>query len=477
MMLLPESILDGSPSLETLYKRFTFEILYKKIDIYDIIAERTAQKNHIDKLVSIAQNLDDMQRLCRAFKAKITYLMRIGDFNGARAICNRSLKLHKAQNDIKGQGYVLTQIGNTHFVQIDYDTALEYYGRALECARTTDDKRNEAYVLNSTGCALSLKTNDYDEAIRLLERAAAIAYNIHDERLYAQIKGNIGVMYEKTKKYDKALECYHTLLEINQKVGDKVTEVVNCGRVSNVLFYQDRFEESLRYCREGIRKSRMLQEYRELSLILTTTGMNYCFLGMLERSELVFKIALRIAEKIDYKVQEYYIHKNLSELYVYKNNLQKARQALISAHDLAEELNTRELSMNIRIASADLHRAEGRYVQALDELKNIDLSVMPQGLYVIRAQCYCALKRYTDALATSSCAVSMAGNAEALCVHAQVLLANEDIEAAQHYAQMAYNMIQKQALNIKNPAYRESFLTRAPYNQDITRLYSALHDE
>ena len=110
-------------------------------------------------------------------------------FNEARSLFNKALEIC-LQNHGKNMVAILTNIGDTYFLQGDADKALEYYKKSLACVENEAADRNPDVEIQWTrlGDAYLAKKN-YAEAQKCFEEGLKLrSANIHGERYISLLR-------------------------------------------------------------------------------------------------------------------------------------------------------------------------------------------------------------------------------------------------------------------------------------------------
>jgi DNA-binding SARP family transcriptional activator len=122
---------------------------------------------------------------------------------------------------------------------------------ALASARTAEDRRGEAWVLNTLGEALAA-TRD-PESIAFLERSLAIRREIGDRMGEAQAANNVADAYHELGRTEEALRLYRRALELNGEVGNQYGQGVALVNTGWTLLDLDRAADALGYLQQAQR--------------------------------------------------------------------------------------------------------------------------------------------------------------------------------------------------------------------------------
>jgi len=131
---------------------------------------------------------------------------------------NRAAKIRQEAGDVRGMGYVLTNIGITLRECGRYGEAIRTLRSALEVHRASRSKRAEASTLTQLATALN-QAGDTKEAIPLFQQAIEAYQDVQDLLGLAMAKMNFGNLYAFIDDLGEALDFYEESLALFEKVG------------------------------------------------------------------------------------------------------------------------------------------------------------------------------------------------------------------------------------------------------------------
>jgi CHAT domain-containing protein len=152
-------------------------------------------------------------------------------YPAARIAYNRALELYRSAGDEAGEGIVNQQLGNVSLHLGGRTLANEYYRKALEIFEKLGSKRLEASVL------VALARTDGAEAAQYSGRAMAIAREINDLPLQAQLFHQAGDNFFMRGIFDAAEEQLDQAAAIFQQLGIK-------GGLARVFTSQGRLQRA-----------------------------------------------------------------------------------------------------------------------------------------------------------------------------------------------------------------------------------------
>lgn len=223
----------------------------------------------------------------------------------------------------------------------NFEKAVEWQIRAVKIKEQMPDTVSLATSLNNVG-SFFIKLNNYQDARRFLHRA----YRILTEKQSPKIKGysalNLGISYKMLEQYDSAVYFYNKALEIYQTLGAQA----NIGKIYSNL--------------GGLYEAK--QDYDQ--------ALNF------------MKLSLEIAKTQKLNYEAAIRNRNIANVYLLKDQPENAKDYILEAHRLSEEVKSTELSMEVDKTLADYYEKTRNFEQALKyfkEFKSNTDSLFTQG--------------------------------------------------------------------------------------------------
>lgn len=177
-----------------------------------------------------------------ALKSEVDRLIG-ADLNTAQVLAERTDQLAELFGDSvsrafadAGRARVLHHLGQYAQAKDLYDSAVA----ALRAARFT----NDAAIIEMHRVFALTQMGSYDEALRA-SRAARRVLSRGEPAYLAQLETNVGIIYYRLDRYNKALEYYERAREILASSGDETMRAVIDTNRSHVLMELDRHAEAL----------------------------------------------------------------------------------------------------------------------------------------------------------------------------------------------------------------------------------------
>ncbi|RYE34358.1 MAG: tetratricopeptide repeat protein [Sphingobacteriaceae bacterium] len=252
---------------------------------------------------------------------------RLTDPRKTIKIANEAFLLAKKANYLDGEGEACRVIGIGQYYLSRYENALDKYLQAIVYFELNNNYQGSGKVYNNIGNLYLL--NDYDKALEYYNKSLTLAKKYNPDAL-AGIYLNIGIIQTKKKDYNAAL---------------------------------DKFKISLNTFREQNNQELIIQCLQDI-------GDAYNGLKQYDKAETVLNEALEKAKarKFNYTIAS--IELSLTNVYLYQNKFDAAKEALKNGYEYAKTLKNRDLQNDYNYALFQLEFKRKNYLTALKYLKS-----------------------------------------------------------------------------------------------------------
>jgi diguanylate cyclase (GGDEF)-like protein len=172
---------------------------------------------------------------------------QLSDYGHALEMYESALKGFRQTSDRTWQARVLSNIGNVEIQLGNFSAALELFDQALDLRREAGDTEGAGFDLNNAAFghiqrALQLRTAgdatscqlEAEDALRLLDRALAIARQFGYTRLQAVCLQTMGEAYQAMARPEVALGMADQFLELARESNDKWIEAYGLSCVGEI---------------------------------------------------------------------------------------------------------------------------------------------------------------------------------------------------------------------------------------------------
>jgi two-component system, NtrC family, sensor kinase len=241
-----------------------------------------------DMMCTIAQNSDDASMIIHYSSQAIqlaedlgislaapTAMKGIGYLNSGKLTLAlecflKSASYYKTEGNNIGLASVYTYISETYNMQENHRNEVFYLKNAISIFRKENDSVNLASALHNLGYA-NYSMKQYDTALTLFNTTADIYQKLGYKQQYAYCIGNMGLVYSKTMKLDKAEKYLLSAIGILKTLHDEYAVTEYLIEYSSVLQHKGNIRSALVYARKGYsyaRNNDFMEFERDASLRL-----------------------------------------------------------------------------------------------------------------------------------------------------------------------------------------------------------------
>jgi CHAT domain-containing protein/tetratricopeptide (TPR) repeat protein len=182
----------------------------------------------------------------------------------------------------------------------------------------------------------------YEKALEYHEQAVAIHREIGDRNAVGRDLGNIGVVYWNIGQDEKALDYYEQALAIFRGIGNRSGEGQELGNIGLVHWKLGRYDNALQYYEQALEIQRKIGDRSDEEMSLTCIGNVHVNLGQYEKALEYYEQALAIARKIGVRRGEGDNLTNIGLVYRLLGRYEKAREELEASLAISNEVGAPE---------------------------------------------------------------------------------------------------------------------------------------
>ncbi|MCE3278243.1 MAG: protein serine/threonine phosphatase [Bacteroidetes bacterium] len=273
----------------------------------------SAQQSKIEELEEkLEQTSDD--------KSRIDILNSLGEQYlrtqpaKARKICLTALDIANRTGNSKGKINSCNTIGNSYYLEGDFNSSLEYYLKALKINEEIGDKKGIANGLMGIGNIYSAQGNN-KLSLEYLLKSLKIMEEINYKDGIAGCLNNIGIIYMDYKEYEKALDYQLRSLKMKQEIGDKKGTSSNLGNIGAIYYQQENYTLALEYQQKAFEIRKELNNKKGMAMSYIDIGNIYEKQGKYPEAVESQLNAVKIAKEVGYKVALKSAYLGLSSVY------------------------------------------------------------------------------------------------------------------------------------------------------------------
>jgi adenylate cyclase len=457
--------------------------LIGKVELLHILGLRDDERAALEALAAIPE----------APVSEVAYLLgqyyeAVGDYIQAQTSIKQALAAHRRLANVAGEVRCLTQLGWVAGRQGDYARAKDWYTQALEMLRGDPAYADEeARALNGLGVICGMQ-GDYAWAEECFERALALS-NASGNRIgEAQALNNLGIAAFYQCHFAEAQAYHRRALETRRAIGDRAGEGTSLLNLAQSTRDAGDYGQALLYLSEALAIGQTIGDRWGEANVRNDLGVLHLLVGDWPTAQMHFHHGLELCKEIGDRAGQAYVLCNLGQTLRDTGDLDAAEELLTDSLVLAQEQDDKHLAAlclshlgMVSLRAGRLDQAMERAGAALAARSELGLPLWATADLATLAAASLASGNTDNALEYARQALTTldgCGGAgpefpqRDYFVCYEVLSATGQAEAARSALQSAHTLVIAKAEKITDPALRQSFLERVPFNREIVREYT-----
>ncbi|MGE5094754.1 MAG: diguanylate cyclase [Betaproteobacteria bacterium] len=222
---------------------------------------------------------------------------QLSDYGRALEMYEAALKGFRDANDLRWQARVISNIGNVEIQLGNFGAALELFEQALELRRQSGDNEGAGFDLNNAAFghvqrALQLRQSgdrdscqiEAENALRLLDRALAIARQYGYRRLEAFCVQTMGEAYQAMARPEIALGMADEFLSLARASNDRWIEAYGMACIGELRHQMGHDAEALEYLADALAAFELLGSRDQIARVLRVLSQTHEALGELSQA-------------------------------------------------------------------------------------------------------------------------------------------------------------------------------------------------
>lgn len=224
--------------------------------------------------------------------------LREKDFLAALEYVQQSLSYYQSEKDDLGELQALSLLGSIWSKQGNNQEAKTVFDKALILCRRTENPRLMVTILNRLG-DLACYDGQYEIAVAQFNECLGITQRLNDRYNQAILLNNLGTIYHVWKDYPRAQEYYQNSLEICSEIGDQDGKALALNNLGELATLQGDYPAAIQHSKNALQIAEQLQEYWTIIVCLNSLGEIHCKMGTLEKSRDYLLHAIELAVNIN----------------------------------------------------------------------------------------------------------------------------------------------------------------------------------
>jgi signal transduction histidine kinase len=257
-----------------------------------------AQLTPADSCKKVIANSNDDKARITAYRSLVKILL-LKDFDECLNSATEGAALAEKLKDHAALGELQKSIGMAWYFKGSYDSAANYYYKALDVLKRSNDKTEEAGVLNELG-KLYRKTRDLDRALQMYDEAFTIYKDNNNDNEMATILNESGVVFEYKGDYTEAINRYRQSLAIREKMNDTVGKAYSLNFIGGVYTLEKKFTEAEDYLQQSLDLRQQLKDTFAIALTYADLGYMFAEQNNLDKAMQQYKLSNEIAARMKF---------------------------------------------------------------------------------------------------------------------------------------------------------------------------------
>ncbi|MBL7929334.1 MAG: tetratricopeptide repeat protein [Bacteroidia bacterium] len=274
-----------------------------------------------------------------------------------------ALELARKSKDKKNEAILLGNIAAIYKDQGRIEEALNYNFRSLEIRKTLNDSAGISTILNNIGLIYAGQGR-IEEALNYYQRSLFIEENLKSNDGVITAMQNIGAVYREQKEYESAFAYYRRALEKAVATNSKYSMGYIYNGLGGMHEENSRFDSALHYFNNALALRTELDDKQGIAYTLKNKGIVYQKTSAIAEAENAFRKSLAIFQELGDKLGTATVANLLGASFLEKKNYPEAQTYLQFSLKKAMELGFPAPIGNAAGNLLKLYRDKGDWHQA-----------------------------------------------------------------------------------------------------------------
>ncbi|MGB0916527.1 MAG: tetratricopeptide repeat protein [Flavobacteriales bacterium] len=269
-----------------------------------------------------------------------------GEADSALKHLRKTLRLRETSCGPSFNGNTYQNIGICYYFQGMYDSSLVYYQKALDLHEQGGSLKGQAMDYNNIG--LIYRTQEqYKKAKEYYHRSIRVKRALNDQHALLKTYSNLSAISQYLEEPDSALFYSNLILEYALVIKDTAEIATAFDGIGDILFRQERYEESIPYLEKAVKFFGLSDGYEVLPLSMKHLADAYSKVGRKKEALKQYEDGLSMARQRNLKEVELDIMTSLIEYHSDQNDYKSAFELQQQYHKEREEIFGKERATTI----------------------------------------------------------------------------------------------------------------------------------
>ncbi len=245
-----------------------------------------------------------------------------------------------------------------------YDSAIFHIKSAIKVFAKIKQRQNEAYATYELG-RIYYRQSKYDKAMECFEGAMTMAKAHSVTDFLPEILGNIGHVHAAQDAPDYAMQYYQRAIALSKKIGAAENISFVYDGIGSVYAEKYNYQQALGFYQQALEFAKQNADYEAQMVYIGNMGIAYRFLGEPTKSIVYFKQALYVLESLHAASKVMLVLVNLSEAFIMLGDLKMAKEYCEKSNLLRNKTTRAEDEASVLNCFGEIAVAEEEYEKAL----------------------------------------------------------------------------------------------------------------
>jgi len=301
-----------------------WELLAGLEESLDRLGEREQQADILIQMQTLAELLEDSERLAITHNRRAAYFDKISEYQAAAEAAEVGLRVARPSGNAHLQAHSLNALALAAWRRFDYPAVQKWASQALDALKVVGDPAARVISLFHLGKA-SYRLGQYDMALEYIRAAQDLTHDTGNRDGEATSHLILGWIYQRLGDYELAEKHYQEKLKLRQTIGDRYGEATALSHLGWLAYDQRNPHTGLDYCQKALDISQAIIDRENEAYALSGLGLNQEQLNNPEIAATNYQLALAIHQEIGASTLTIFDQAGLARIALAQNNLQQAR--------------------------------------------------------------------------------------------------------------------------------------------------------
>ncbi len=295
------------------------------------------------------------------------YKVRVNNLKYSIELSEQALDLAKAIDHNSSIARSLTLLSLFYMIQGDFDLAINIANEAIDIYSQLNDEKGIADAKYTIAGAY-YKRDDFYKGLSFLLDCRLIYSQLKDYHNLSRVQKSLGTIYEYLGDIQSAVTAYEGAIEAAQANDDFDLASNAYNPLSGIFLNQGNTKKATEIIEKSIQLKEKSGDVRGLAFALYGRGKIYTETKHFELAEKDFQESIRIHEEMGEKLGWAMSQHKLGALYLAKNELSRAKEALINALEYSNKNRIILIKFKSNLLLHEVAKKEGNFELALKYL-------------------------------------------------------------------------------------------------------------